>query len=53
MHFRCGSLDCRQWFSIADWAEAQANWPHHMVYCPRCGLGWGLPVQSALDADDD
>jgi hypothetical protein len=53
MHFRCGSLDCRQWFSIADWPAARADWPHPMVYCPRCGLCWGLPVQSALDADDD
>jgi hypothetical protein len=53
MHFRCGARGCQQWFSIADWPAARADWPHPMVYCPRCGRGWGLAaaaVKSAVDA---
>lgn len=53
-HFRCGARGCQQWFSIADWPAARADWPKPaMVYCPRCGRGWGLQaaaVQSALEA---
>ena len=53
MHFRCGALGCQQWFSIADWPAAQAEWSQGFVYCPRCGRCWGLPaaaVQSALES---
>lgn len=54
MHFRCGARGCEQWFSIADWPAARADWPKPaMVYCPRCGRSWGLQaaaVQSALEA---
>ena len=51
-HFRCTSVQCQQWWSIADFDTPPGRLDKPYIVCPRCGL-WhrlGEVIQGALAA---